>query len=88
MKSFVFDGEEKFDTELGEEKNVDLSEEEETLDGFDDDEVAEECAECGTAIAHGKKIAKVIDGEEYTFCSKECAEEFEESLREDEEEEA
>jgi YHS domain-containing protein len=86
MKNYVFDGEEKFDDEKNE--DVNFSEEDDSLDGFDDDDdVADECAECGTAVAKEKKIVKNIDGEEYTFCSKECAEEFEESLREEEEEE-
>ena len=56
------------------------SSEEGFIRGYTEDEKIEECAECGTSISEGKGIAKEIEGEKYTFCSKSCADEFEESL--------
>ena len=44
-----------------------------------DDEVVE-CAECGSACSEEKKVSQEIEGEKYAFCSKRCAQEFEESM--------
>lgn len=88
MKNYVFDGEEdKFDDETKEE-DKDASGDDDLVEGFEkDDEDATECAECGAAVVAEKKVVKAIEGEEYTFCSNECAKEFEESLGGEEEEE-
>ena len=63
-----------------------ISESEETdddsyMEGYEEDEKVEECAECGIAIKEGKKITKEIEGEEFIFCSELCIKEFEESLK-------
>jgi len=50
------------------------------LKGYTEDEEVEECAECGGAVGEEQKVAKEIEGESYTFCSKHCKEEFEESF--------
>lgn len=64
-------------------------EEEETEDsfmtGFDHEEEVQECAECGSAVREGKKIVANIEGEDYVFCSKVCAEEFKETFSSEEE---
>ncbi len=84
MKNYVFDEEEKSEEKVAEE-DLDTTEEDGFLEGFeDDDEEAEECAECGEVVKAEKKVARDIEGEKYVFCSKECADEFEESLGEQE----
>ena len=51
------------------------------MKGYASDEEVEECAECGTAIKDKKKeITREIEGEEYVFCSKPCADDFEGSM--------
>ena len=76
------------DTEdASEEQAVEQSDMESTEEGFvqgysEDDEVLE-CAECGGAVKEEKKIVRQIEEESYTFCSKDCADEFEESVKEE-----
>ena len=70
-----------------EEQAVEQSDMESTEEGFvqgysEDDEVLE-CAECGGAVKEEKKIVRQIEEESYTFCSKDCADEFEESVKEE-----
>lgn len=76
MEKDVFDGEE-------EKEDVSLEDEDSPEEDFDkgylEDEKVEECAECGTAVKPEKKLAREVEGEEYVFCSKACADEFEES---------
>jgi len=50
--------------------------------GYAEDEEVIECAECGTAVKEEKKVARKIGDEEYFFCSKMCAHDFEESVAE------
>ena len=50
--------------------------------GYSEEEKVLECAECGAAVREEKKFLKEIEGEEYVFCSKMCAQEFEESVGE------
>ena len=50
------------------------------MEGYLEDEETTECAECGGAVSPEKKVTKAFEGEEYAFCSANCAEEFEESL--------
>lgn len=50
------------------------------MQGFEEDEEEVElCAECGAAIKPERKITKTIENEDYHFCSKTCAKEYEES---------
>ena len=75
-----------YEEESSEEKPVeeeDLSSEEESLDIYEENEKVEECAECGTAIRKEKRVVREINGEEHVFCSKDCADEFEETLKEE-----
>jgi hypothetical protein len=58
-------------------------EEEGFMKGYTEDEEVEECAECEAAIEPEKKVVRTIQGEKYKFCSKECADEFEEGVSED-----
>lgn len=53
--------------------------------GYSEEDKAEECAECGITLRHKKKVTKSIEGEEYMFCSEDCAKDFEESLAKTEE---
>ena len=66
-----------------------LTDEEEEDEGFTmgyaEDNETEECAECGLALRHKKKVTKPIEGEEYVFCSEDCAKDFEESMAKTEE---
>ncbi len=48
------------------------------MDGYLEDEEVIECAECGAAIREDKVIREV-QGESQLFCTKVCADEFEES---------
>jgi len=77
MESFVFEegtGEESIIDKEGE-----LSEEEDFMKGFEEEDEVEECAECGSAIKE-KVVVKDISGDTLRFCSKVCAEEYEESV--------
>jgi len=56
------------------------SPEEGFLEGFEVDEEQEECAECGSAINPERRVTREIEGEKVRFCSKECADEYEESM--------
>lgn len=77
MESLIFDSgqEDKPEREFSEED----SDEEAFMEGYSDEEEVPTCDECGTAL-RGKKITKTIEGEKHIFCSKECAQDFEESL--------
>lgn len=80
VEGFVFDKdsrEEPTEEELLEEGNI-SAEEEAFMRGYSEEEETPVCDECGTAIK-GKKITKLIDGDTFTFCCKECAKEFSES---------
>jgi len=55
------------------------AQEEAFMRGYSDDEETITCAECDAAIRE-KPITKVIDGETCHFCSKECVQDFEESM--------
>ena len=58
------------------------SEEEGFLKGYNEDEEVKVCEECGTALREGKKsFHKEINGEEHVFCSKSCAEDYEETMK-------
>ena len=67
--------EEKFSAEDGEIS----SEEEGFIKGFEDEEEAEECAECGSAM-HEEIVTKIIDGEAVKFCGNACATDYEDSI--------
>jgi len=75
--------EEEFDSSEDEEytEESDTDSEEGFLDGYREEEEVLECAECGKALpADAKKIIKEIEREKYTFCSADCAQDFEDSL--------
>ncbi len=48
--------------------------------GYEEEEKVSECAECGAAVKEERKIVHELEGEEYVFCSKACADEFEETM--------
>jgi hypothetical protein len=57
------------------------SSEEAFMHGYMDDEDIPECSECGGALDDEKTVVKKeIDGENLSFCSKTCVEDFEESI--------
>ena len=49
------------------------------MEGYNDEEEALECEECGSAVRE-KFVTKELEGEKHTFCAEHCAEEFEESM--------
>ena len=73
------DGEEESTETFSAEDGEISSEEEGFLKGFEDEEEAEECAECGSAM-HEEIVRRVIDGESVKFCCAACATDYEESL--------
>jgi len=79
MEDMVFEGEK----DLSEGEQLDEGsisvEEEAFMRGYSDEEEEVTCAECGIAI-QGEHLTKEIDGEPHKFCSKDCIQEFEESL--------
>lgn len=80
MENYTFNGDtEKTAKKVVEQEGLDSSEEG-FMKGYSDDEEIEECVECGSAIEEENRTVKEIDGELVTFCSKACAEEFEENL--------
>ncbi len=81
MDEFNYEKEEET-VEQEDASGTDASDEEDFLKCYSDDEEVIECAECGVAVREEKKVVRDIDGEKYVFCSKECAEEFEESTGE------
>ncbi len=74
------------DTPVEDDKDVaDEDEEDEAFTrGYANEDDIDECSECGIALRK-KKITKVIESEEYAFCSEECAKDFEESMAKSEE---
>ncbi|MBT4935857.1 hypothetical protein HOL21_01620 [Candidatus Woesearchaeota archaeon] len=83
MENYSIEGDEaSTEKHSVEEGNINSSEEA-FMQGYNDDEDVEECAECGTAVEKEKKLIKEIDGEEMAFCSETCVKEYMESLSED-----
>ncbi len=82
MDNYVFDEEESTDTPEVLDEEESTEEEGAFMKGYEKDEEPEECAECGGAVKEEKKVVREFEEEEYVFCSKDCAEEFEESLSE------
>lgn len=83
MASYVFDETEDVDEEKLEEADAASEEEEGFIQGYKEDDDVAECAECGIAIRTDKRVKRDINSEEYTFCSKDCADEFEEGIKEE-----
>ena len=77
MDNYALDGDENSTEKLMEELE---SSEEGFLKGYSDEEEVGECAECGSAVNEENKVEKEVEGETLSFCSKSCAEEFEENL--------
>ena len=73
----------EFDEEVTEEpkgeEEVDSSEDG-FMQGYLDEEETQECVECCAAVREEKKTVREIENETYVFCSKGCADEFEESM--------
>ena len=65
--------------QLLDESAIDSSEEG-FMKGYSDDEEIEECDECASALNIENTVVRTIDDEKYKFCSKLCADEFEENL--------
>ncbi|MEK6900691.1 MAG: hypothetical protein AABX05_06195 [Nanoarchaeota archaeon] len=78
MDNYVFE-DDSDSTEKVLEEGLETSEEG-FLRGYSDEEETRECAECGSAVEEETKIEKEVEGEVLSFCSKSCAEEFEENL--------
>lgn len=65
------------------EQNLNMSDEEEDsgfMEGYMEDSDSHECSECGSALNPDKKFSQEIDGETHHFCTKDCMEEFEDSI--------
>ncbi|MBI2572508.1 hypothetical protein HYV86_01500 [Candidatus Woesearchaeota archaeon] len=69
------------DEEVSVEEDEISSQEDGFMRGYNDEEVSKECAECGAAVQEEKAILKEIEGENYTFCSRTCAQDFEDSMK-------
>jgi hypothetical protein len=61
------------------EATEELSDDQQMLKEFEGDEDVDECAECNGAIRE-KAISREIDDEMLKFCSKECADDYEEEI--------
>lgn len=70
------------DVSVGEDTATDVedTDDEGFMKGYASEEEIEECAECGVAIKEKKKVTRELEGEEYVFCSKSCADDFEGSM--------
>lgn len=79
MEDHVFDEDAANSKRILEQDGLE-STEEGFMKGYSDEDVVEECAECGSAIDEEGKVAKELDGDMYRFCSKSCCEEFEENM--------
>ena len=77
MENYAFDKDEN-STEKILEEGLETPEEG-FLKGYSNEEEVGECAECGSAVNEENRVEKEVDGETMTFCSKSCAEEFEEN---------
>ncbi len=77
VENYAFDEDENSTEKLLEE-SLETSEEG-FLKGYSDQEEVGECAECGSAVNEENRVEKEVDGETLSFCSKSCAEEFEEN---------
>ena len=77
MENYAFDEDENSTEKLLEEGLE--TPEEGFLKGYSDEEEVRECTECGSAVNEENRVERDVDGETLAFCSKSCAEEFEES---------
>lgn len=79
MEEFIYDGEK----DLTEEQLLDADglddAEEGFMRGYSHDEEVEECKECGSVLFDDKKVYREINGEKHSFCSSDCADDFEET---------
>ncbi|MEK6905441.1 MAG: hypothetical protein AABX24_03485 [Nanoarchaeota archaeon] len=78
MENYAFDEDENSTEKLLEEGLE--TPEEGFLKGYSDEEEVRECTECGSAVNEENRVEREVDGEKLAFCSKSCAEEFEENL--------
>ncbi len=72
----IIDEEEKSTVEEG---GLDSSEEA-FMKGYDNEEKIKECPECGASIEEDEGIVTEIDGENKTFCSEICVNDYKEGL--------
>lgn len=79
MDEDIYDEEENYAE--GEEVEDEESDEDSFMEGYSDDDKVEECAECGIALNEKNKLEREVQGEKFMFCSKTCADEFEESVK-------
>lgn len=79
MDNYVFDDKEDSEEHLQEEDSS--SSEEGFMKGYLNEDEVKECCECGVAIKNEKQVVvREVEGEQFTFCSDNCADEFEDSL--------
>ena len=81
MESYNYDtdnGEERATVEEG---GLDSSEEA-FMRGYDNEEKIKECPECGVSIEEDEGIIIKIDDGKVTFCSKICAQDYQEGMKE------
>ncbi len=83
MKDNEYDSEsdEVNEEEVSVEEDEISSQEDGFMRGYLDEEEAKECAECGASISEEKRVNKEIEGEPYSFCSRTCAQDFEDSMK-------
>lgn len=81
MENYVFDNDKDATEEVLTEAMDDSDEG--FMKGYSEEDSSEECAECGGAVKPEKKITKELGEETFVFCSKHCAQEFEESMAEE-----
>lgn len=72
----------EFDEETTEEHSgeEEIDSEDGFMQGYLDEDEAQECVECGAAVREEKKAVREIEGETFVFCSENCAKEFEDSM--------
>ena len=79
MDNYVFDDKEDSEEHIQEEDSS--SSEEGFMKGYLNEDEVKECCECGAAIKNEKQVVvREVEGEQFAFCSDNCADEFEDSL--------
>ncbi|MBS3124299.1 hypothetical protein J4437_06760 [Candidatus Woesearchaeota archaeon] len=78
MEDDEFSNEEAVEEDVEAEGGSLDSQDEGFIKGYSEEEEVSECAECGLAVKEEKKVVREIEGESFTFCSEDCAKDFEE----------
>jgi len=76
-----YDNEEEKEVKEEQPEEQEETDDEGFMQGYEKDEDVDECAECGVAVSKEQQLKHEIEGEEYIFCSKTCADEFEETMK-------